>query len=74
MNNKLRMPMSEYSQMYQKYMTEEFPTVEVMVRKMMKMPACKLYALKFPLEGLLKGAVKRMQLNTYEISVLGLFL
>jgi hypothetical protein len=74
MNNKLRMPLSEYSQMYAKYMAEEFPTVEPMVRKMMKTSVCKEYALKFPLEGLLKGAVKRMQLNSYELVVLGMFL
>jgi hypothetical protein len=55
-------------------MAEEFSTVELMVRKMMKMHACREYSLKFPLEGLLKGAVKRMQLNTYEIVVLALFL
>jgi hypothetical protein len=55
-------------------MAEEFPTVEIMVKKMMKTRACREYSLKFPLEGLLKGAVKRMQLNTYELVVLGLFL
>lgn len=46
----------------------------MMVKKIVQMPACREYYLKFPLEGLLKGAVKKMMLNTYELGVFGFFL
>lgn len=74
MSNKLRMPMSQYSVLYRKYMIEEFPTVDVMIKKIIQMPACREYYLKFPLEGMLRGAAKKMMLNTYELGVFGFFL
>jgi hypothetical protein len=73
MNTKLRMPISLYSQMYRRYLTEEFPTVEMMIRRMVKAAPCREYALRFPLEGLLRGAVKKLMVNALELGVLGLF-
>lgn len=45
-----------------------------MIKKIIQMPACREAYLKFPLEGLMRGAVKKMMLNIYELSVLGYFL
>lgn len=46
-------------------MIKEFPLVETMIRKIIKMPFCEKYYLHYPLENLIKGAIKRMLLNSY---------
>lgn len=45
-----------------------------MIKKIIQMPACHEAYLQFPLEGLMRGAVKKMMLNSYELSILGFFL
>lgn len=41
MSNKLKMPLSEYSHLYRKYMIEEFPAADLMIKKIIQMPACR---------------------------------
>ena len=64
-NSRLKIPMSEYSQHYRKYMVEEFPAADLMIKKIIQTPCCRQYYLKYPLEGLLRGVAKKLMLNTY---------
>ena len=38
------------------------------------MPSCEKYYLHYPLESLMKGAIKKMLLNSYETIIFGYFL
>ena len=73
-NSKLKIPVSEYSRLYQVYMGTEFAMVDRLIKKVIQMPCCRPYYLRYPLEGLMRGAVKRLMLNSYEVGVLGYFL
>ncbi len=73
-NSKLKIPMSEYSQLYRKYMMEEYPAADLMIKKIIQTPCCREYYLKYPLECLLRGVVKKLMMNTYEVGVYGFFL
>lgn len=66
--------MSEYSQQYRIYMMQEYPSTDSLIKKMIQTPCCRQYYLKYPLEGLLRGVVKKLMLNTYELGVYGYFL
>lgn len=74
LNSKLKITVSKYSRLYQRYLMDEFPNTELLIKKIIQMPCCRYYYLRYPLEGLLKGAVKKMMLNSYELGVLGYFL
>jgi hypothetical protein len=45
-----------------------------MIKKIIQMPCCREYYLKYPLECLLRGVVKKLMMNTYEVGVYGFFL
>ena len=45
-----------------------------MLKKIIQLPCCLEYYLRFPLEGLVKGVVKKMMMNNYEVMVFGYFL
>ena len=45
-----------------------------MIKKIIQLLCCRDYYLRFPLEGLMRGVVKKMMLNSYEITVFGFFL
>lgn len=40
-SSRLKTPMSEYSQKYLKYMIEEYPTVDLMIKKLIQLPCCR---------------------------------
>ena len=37
----------------------------MMIKKIVQMPFCREYYLKYPLDGLLKGVCKKMLINVY---------
>ena len=73
-DSKLKIPVSDYSRMYARYMILGFPIIDQLIKKLVQMPCCQFYYLRYPLEGLLRGAVKKLMLNNYELGVFGYFL
>lgn len=55
-------------------MQKEYPLVETLIKKIVQMPFCEEYYLKYPLDGLLRGVCKKMLINLYELVVFGYFL
>ena len=49
LKSNLNLPVSKYSQRYKNYMVGEFPQVELMIKKIIRMPCCQNYYLKYPL-------------------------
>lgn len=74
LNSRFKISVSEYSRQYRNYIMKEFPTVEMMIKKIIQMPCCREYYLKYPLEMLMRGAIKKLMLNSYEVGVFGYFL
>lgn len=65
LNSRLKLPISAYSQKYHRYMIQEYPYIDLMIKKIIQLPCCRPYYLKFPLEGLLRGVVKKLMINGY---------
>ena len=59
------LPVSKYSQIYRNYLIREFPQVEMMIKKIVRMPCCQQFYLKYPLESLMRGTVKKLMLNMF---------